>query len=481
MPELPEVEIISRGLHKRVKGKTIKDVSLTYEKLLRDYKGKVLDKEVQESFLEVLKGQKIENISRRGKYIVFEIGQLHLLIHLRMTGKFSSDPDMLTNKHSHFVFYFTDDSFVVFNDTRKFATFQVIFDKKELDKTSCAQLGPEPLGEDFTPEYLFKEMENSKRKAKCFLLTQEKIAGIGNIYADEILFQAGVAPKRPVSSLSKTQIRRIHEAAREKLQQGIDSGGASIKDYVNDMGEKGNFQNFLKVYGKKGENCPACDSPLVNEKVGGRGSTWCPYCQKEEADMKVIGLTGGIASGKTTITNYLLSKGIKVVDGDLVARQVVEPASEGLKEIINHFGTEYLAADASLDRKKLGALVFNNPQKLEELNGIIHPLVRQEFARQIKEERLNGKAKFMFLDAALLIESKMTDLVDELWLVYADQEKQIERIIQRDKINREEALSVINSQMPLDEKKQYADVIIDNNKKIEDVYKHLDDLLSELD
>lgn len=193
--------------------------------------------------------------------------------------------------------------------------------------------------------------------------------------------------------------------------------------------------------------------------------------------MKVIGLTGGIASGKSTITNYIESKGIPVIDGDKVSREVVMPDSEGLNKIREEFGEEYITAEGILDRKKLGNLVFNDPTMKEKLESILHPIIRKDFVKKIEKYRKNPENKFVLLDAALLIESKMTDLVDSLWLVYADQEIQVNRVMARDTVTEEEALAIINSQMPLLEKKQYADEVIENNKSFSYVFRKVDKLL----
>jgi len=195
--------------------------------------------------------------------------------------------------------------------------------------------------------------------------------------------------------------------------------------------------------------------------------------------MKVIGITGGIASGKSTITNYIQSKGIPVIDGDKVSREVVMPESEGLEKIKETFGEEYITPEGFLDRKKLGSLVFNNPLEIEKLNNILHPIIRRVFIEKIEEYKKDSKIELVFLDAALLIESKMTDLVDSLWLVYADQKVQLERIISRDKIAEDDAIAIINSQMLLSDKKNYADVVIDNNGKKEEVYNKVEELLKE--
>ncbi len=193
--------------------------------------------------------------------------------------------------------------------------------------------------------------------------------------------------------------------------------------------------------------------------------------------MKVIGLTGNIASGKTTITNYIEKKGIPVIDGDKVARDVVLPGSEGLIKIKEFFGEEYITEEGALDRKKLGNLVFNNPLRLEELNNILHPIIRNEFIRKINVYKKDKGLKIVLLDAALLIESEMTDLTDSLWLVAADQDVQIKRIMARDNITEKAALAIINSQMPLSEKKKYAQEIIENNNGLEEVYKKVEKLL----
>lgn len=280
MPELPEVETIVRGLRTRVIGKKIVDLELRYDNLLRDCNGKVLDPLSRMSALSKIKNKKITDIARRGKYILIKLEDITLIVHLRMTGKFSSDKEVLGDKHTHLVFLFEDGDFLVYNDIRKFGTFQVALCNEDLLKTSMNRLGPEPLGSAFTLDYLRDELKKTKKNIKAFILTQEKIAGIGNIYADEVLFYAGVSPKRRGNQLSEDEIVKLHLGIVEKLQLGIDAGGASIKNYVNEAGEKGNFQNLIQVYGKKGEKCPKCDTNFITETVAGRTSTWCPSCQK---------------------------------------------------------------------------------------------------------------------------------------------------------------------------------------------------------
>ena len=280
MPELPEVETIVRGLQKKVTGKKIDRVEVRYNKIFRDCCGRPFSDQELADVLKSLEGRSIAGIRRRGKYIIFDLGGLLLLIHLRMTGKFSSEPGLLSDKHTHIVFYFTDKGFLAYNDIRKFGTFQIICSQADYQKATVSRLGPEPLGDDFTLEYFLREMKESMKNIKAFLLTQEKIAGIGNIYADEILFFAGIDPERLCNTIDQEEAQRLYLGIREKLLLGIDAGGASIRNYVNESGEKGRFQELLKVYGKKGCRCPRCGNELKVKTVAGRTSTFCPECQK---------------------------------------------------------------------------------------------------------------------------------------------------------------------------------------------------------
>ncbi|PAB61429.1 dephospho-CoA kinase [Anaeromicrobium sediminis] len=179
---------------------------------------------------------------------------------------------------------------------------------------------------------------------------------------------------------------------------------------------------------------------------------------------KVIGLTGGIASGKSTVSNMLRDRNIPIIDADLISRQIVEPGSPTLHEISKAFGCDVLKEDGTLDRKKLGNIVFSDKCKLEKLNEITHKRIGEEFVKRIEE--LKKDNKLIIVDAPLLIEAKMMDLVDEIWLVVVDEQVQIDRLMKRNNLSKEDAIKRIKSQMSLEEKKKYAHIIIDNNKNI---------------
>lgn len=182
--------------------------------------------------------------------------------------------------------------------------------------------------------------------------------------------------------------------------------------------------------------------------------------------MKVIGLTGGIASGKTTVSTFLKSKGYEVIDADLISREIYNVDEEAYKKVITEFGTEILNNDRTINRKKLGKVVFNNKLKLKKLNEITHPIITNKILKKIEESKLRGK-KICFVDAALLIEANLVKYVDEVWLVVADEEVQINRLMKRDNISYEDAKKRIESQMPVAEKKKYADFIINNSESVE--------------
>lgn len=195
--------------------------------------------------------------------------------------------------------------------------------------------------------------------------------------------------------------------------------------------------------------------------------------------MKVIGLTGGIASGKSTVSNYLMHKGLKIIDADKIAREIVSIGSEGLKAIVDHFGEDMLLEDGNLNRKKLGSIVFSDPEKLKMLNGITHPLINKKIIACFDRFREMGEEVIIF-DCPLLFEGGYQKLCDETWLVAVEKDLQIERIILRDSLSKEEALNIINSQMGIEDKKKLADRIIENNTDVLKLYDKIESILSEV-
>lgn len=188
--------------------------------------------------------------------------------------------------------------------------------------------------------------------------------------------------------------------------------------------------------------------------------------------MMEIGLTGGIASGKSTVSKMIQDIGIPVIDADVYAHEVVEPGEEAYEKIVTHFGESILHGDGTVDRKKLGAIIFNDEKERDVLNGIVHPAVREKMNARKAACREEGR-EAVVLDIPLLFESRLTQSVDKILLVYVNEDVQLKRLIERDGSTKQEALSRIRSQIPLDQKRQHADAVIDNNRTTEDTKKQL--------
>jgi formamidopyrimidine-DNA glycosylase len=271
VPELPEVETIARGLANAVTGKTIAAATVLMAKIAVPPPG--LD------FRSAVAGERIERVGRRAKFITLDLASgRRLTIHLRMTGRliYQAPGAHAPYPYTHVIFDLTDGSRVCFADVRQFGRVRLLAAGDPWD----ADGGIEPLEEGFTSEAFVSMLDGRRTPIKTFLLDQKRIAGIGNIYACEALWEAGIRPSRSSHKVSRPARRRLHGAIRDVLARSIEARGTSVDDYVDADGLKGGFQNFLSVYGRLGEPCVRCGKPIVRTVIGGRGTWWCRGCQK---------------------------------------------------------------------------------------------------------------------------------------------------------------------------------------------------------
>ncbi|MEI7885517.1 MAG: DNA-formamidopyrimidine glycosylase [Clostridia bacterium] len=275
MPELPEVENVRRSLEKCVLGKEIAEIKITLPRMIKNLDAEIFSRE--------LVGKKITAVERRGKYLLILLDDdWHWIVHLRMTGKLLYVPDISVEKpkHTHIVVQFTTGDGMFYNDIRTFGTHYFVKKNDFNMINGLYTLGKEPFDLGFNAVYLEKTVKNSKENMKGFLLNQKNIAGLGNIYVDEVLFASGIAPTRKVNTLTHSEAQALVENIQTILQLSIDNGGTTFRDYVNANGEKGNFQLTLAVYGREGEPCLKCGASLSKTKLGGRGTCCCNICQK---------------------------------------------------------------------------------------------------------------------------------------------------------------------------------------------------------
>jgi len=266
MPELPEVETIARKLRPELVGKTIAGADLLWPRTLAT--------PAPQKFTEQIPGQEILSVGRRGKYFVIQLSDYHLFVHLRMSGDlYIKEVNAAPEKHDRLVLNLAPDGkYLVFNDTRKFGRVWLVQDPQEV----VGGLGPEPLSDGFTAESLYEMLQSRHRLLKPLLLDQSFLAGMGNIYTDEALHKARLHPLAASDTVNREKAGALWEAIREVLQEGIRRNGASI-DWVYRGGE---FQNYFRVYDRKGQPCPVCGTIIERLVVGQRGTHICPNCQR---------------------------------------------------------------------------------------------------------------------------------------------------------------------------------------------------------
>jgi len=272
MPELPEVEVICRGVRPHIVDRKVLAVHFSGKKLRLPLPLKKMK--------DLLLGNRVVAVERRAKYLLFraENGAV-LIIHLGMSGKLGIFPiSAEKQKHDHLRLLLDNDMEIRFNDPRRFGSVQFLSPEESVAEHFSA-CGVEPFAEAYSVSYLQEKAAKRKQPVKNFLLDGRVVAGIGNIYASEILFMAGILPTRGVHTLSKPQWARIIAATRQVLQEAIRQGGSSISDFVNFSGEKGYFQNSLSVYGRDGKVCGKCGKIIKRKVMAGRATFYCNKCQ----------------------------------------------------------------------------------------------------------------------------------------------------------------------------------------------------------
>lgn len=272
MPELPEVETVRRGLEHLIVGKKIVSVEVCVPKMVKTG--------VEDFQLNIL-GQTFESIGRRGKYLLLNLNRQTVISHLRMEGKYLLFEDEVPdNKHFHLFFGLNGGSILVYQDVRKFGTFELLPKSQVEAYFVQKKIGPEPNAKDFKLKPFEEGLTKSHKAIKTLLLDQHLVAGLGNIYVDEVLWAAKVDPEQLASRLKKSEIKRIHDETIRILQLAIEKGGSTIRTYRNALGEDGTMQDFLQVYGKAGQPCTRCGHEIEKIKLAGRGTHLCPHCQR---------------------------------------------------------------------------------------------------------------------------------------------------------------------------------------------------------
>ncbi len=272
MPEIAEVETVRNTLKKRILHKKIVDFKVYYKPILMDDESTVKSSLVGKEFID---------IKRIGKWLLFETDTHYLLSHLRMEGKFFlKDKNDILEKHEHVEFIFADGSVMRYHDTRKFGRMKLVLKEKLYEFEGIKKQGIEPIDNHLTKEYLYASFHQHNLPIKTLLLDQTIISGLGNIYANEVLFDAQISPQKLGINLTLKDCDKICHSANKIIEEAISMGGTTIRSYTSSLGVTGMFQQCLKVHKREGKECFVCNSLIKMERIGGRSTYFCPKCQK---------------------------------------------------------------------------------------------------------------------------------------------------------------------------------------------------------
>lgn len=463
MPELPEVETIKIILARLVVGKTFSDVRVINRNTIE---GEV------DAFRKALINHKISNISRLGKFLIFHLDDQHVFLsHLRMEGKYffhEKDPGHF-DMHACVIFTFSDGSVLEYNDTRKFGIMKLDEKSSFLTNPPLSNLGPEPFYvKDI--DVLYRKMKNKSIAIKVTLLDQSFMAGLGNIYVDEVLYLCKIHPETPTKLISKVQLSEIVSASIKVLNAAIQSGGSTIRSYHPSQGIDGGFQTHLNAYGRENLPCPRCQHPLRKIFVGGRGTTFCPRCQRNPALPYVIGITGPIASGKSSVLSYFADHGYQTISADAIVAKLYE--NDEVRALLVRLFGENVIKDGIIDKHLIVALIIDDANKKRRLEKILHPRVEERLASLIKHMHQNEK---LAIEVPLLFESRIDDYCDETIYVDVSSKVQKERLALRS-MPVDMALALNTGFDHINNKKK-ATYVIDNTKTVNDLYLQLDKIV----
>ena len=413
MPEFPEVNVVIKKLELRTLGKTIKSVDVLREQTIE---GDV------ENFKKTLEGSTINSFEQIGKFIVFHLSNKHVIVsHLRMEGKyFFKEEKSALGKHDLVVFHFTDDTKLVYNDTRRFGRMSVESESNYKEVPPLCNVGPNPF-EMNDASLLENAYKNKSIAIKTALLDQSIMSGLGNIYTDEVLFIANIHPETPAKMVSRPQLEEILKASKKVLDAAMKAGGSTIHSFTSEEGIAGDFQVQLQVYGKKDGTCPKCGAKLRKIFVNGRGTTYCPKCQKNPGIPVLFGVTGPIGAGKSTVSQIIAKHGFRLLDCDQIVHDLykLDDVQSQIKKII----PSLKITDGDIDRAWLKLFLIDNPKKKKQLEKLVHSLV----VKRVEDELKHSKQPVL-VEAAFLFETELYQLCDVTIYVDAPKDKQIEHL-----------------------------------------------------
>jgi formamidopyrimidine-DNA glycosylase len=459
MPELPEVETVRRILEPLIRGKTIEKVRLIRPKNCETN---------PTVFIHDLEGKTFLGISRVGKYLAFHLtGDLVIVSHLRMEGKYflkpGSDP---LDKFDLCSYDFTDGSSLRYNDQRKFGVFGLYKEADYLEASAMGALGKEPY--TLSPQELCDGFQKKKSETvKEALLDQSLIAGLGNIYDNEVLFACGINPKTLAKDLDVNDCASLLKESVRILNEALEEGGSTIKSYHPKEGVNGEMQNELLVYGKENQACPKCGMPLRKIFIGGRGSVYCPHCQPYKGHPFILAVTGPIHAGKSTVSGYYEQKGYHRIDADKIVGELYLK-TKVLRHVQSLLGKDAVK-EGTLDRSYVTAVLSQKKKLKAKLEAYIHPLVLEETKKRIAGYHEGDR---IVLDVPLLFGSGLDQLADCIILVLSKDQNRAERLSLEGK-DATKSLK-LNEGWPIALAKSSASLIVENDGSICDLEKKLD-------
>lgn len=460
MPELPEVETIKRILEKEIEGRTIKEAHLLYPRLIQTDK---------DTFLKDIVDKKIISLSRKGKYLIIHLSEDQaLLVHFRMEGKLFHVSDLKGNldKHVSIWFLLDDGSYLIFNDTRKFGVMYLYKEEELKECPPLAELGLEPWDIP-SPAYLLEAYKHKSYMLKEAMLDQKVIAGLGNIYADEVLFASRLNPFRLANTLTKDEAQEVIKNAVAILQRAIVEGGSTIRSYHPSKGTSGKMQQELMAYGREGKECLVCGTKIQKRYVGGRGTSYCPKCQHV---CPTVALTGKIASGKTEVLKLFKELGCATASADEIVHTLYANAAF-VGKLQKKFPS--VVTDEAVNKSMIIDLMTAD----KKFRRSFQTFVWAEVKDWINGFIIKNSNKVTVVEVPLLFDAKMEK--EFTYLVGVETDKQIEYLTKRHDSNIEGRLR-FNAVNSYDVNRKKLNFIIVNNAGRDELISQVKDIYSKL-